>query len=914
MPKKSKQKRGSKDNGPVNNYRFGEGVGYVLGEYVCDFIGSVLVQKPSGNDTTRGAMAKIKMMKKGMIKCLVIISPAGIAQINLRTKQVDKLTPIKEVSFVAMDEKNARIFSFISNNKELGINTCYNYRCGVIASQVAVDINDAFQISSGKIPHPPREGQRVRMTQEQAAEVSAAQEKKRNSIKKSGSTKSGGSTDSGGDGEFKICGNYEARFIASVPVQESKGEKNVLMAVEVAVAGGLRGLDMFVMISSEGIKFVNAISQEVEGNIFLKGITFTTVVNNLFAFIATNETNGRCVCHVFACGAEMALEMCKSVQTGFKIAQEYARENSNPFAVKKKDKSKRERASQLLQRHQIHRSDMKPIKAIGAGQFGQVWLGTMKTSADGESRKIAVKLMRSGCSADDKAEFVRECEMTLQLNHPNLVKMWGVAVQQKPWLCVLEFLAYGDLKGILEGLADKGIAASEFELNHCCHQITLGMAAMADLKMIHMDLALRNVLIHHKSQCKVADFGLTRIVDGADGCFKLEGSMKLPLKWMATESMDRRLFSEGSDVWSFGVTAWEIFAYGEMPYEGIKNMDLQIKIREGFRLEMPTGTPANMWSIIKRCFAHKRTDRPPFHVLAGDIKACMDRLTDKKVRDLGLLQKEGKKPAKIVRKKKKPAAADQEPYMAEASAKTKTLEAAVLKGPLGTFVVRTLKPNKYSITFNDYGKVTNFPVDKVKGKFVFSKKGFATLDAIVSVLKSSPFKGAKGQMTLAKPIPGLRGSGEGGGDSGGDWDFGTTDLKICRTSIRAGGNGDFLVRTAEDGDTAVIMVNDQGDVAEFVVKDIKKGKFIFAKRAHKSMEQIVDNLKAGAIPAKSGRKVKLLKAAKKTVEGKSKKGTQATPSKKGKGKGKAEEETFGGFEEGGGDVGESFGGFDDDDE
>jgi hypothetical protein len=61
--------------------------------------------------------------------------------------------------------------------------------------------------------------------------------------------------------------------------------------------------------------------------------------------------------------------------------------------------------------------------------------------------------------------------MTLQLDHPNLVKMYGVAVQQKPWLCVLEFLAYGDLKGVLEGLADKGIKCTTYELVDCCLQV-----------------------------------------------------------------------------------------------------------------------------------------------------------------------------------------------------------------------------------------------------------------------------------------------------------------------------------------------------------------------------------------------------------------------------------------------------------
>jgi hypothetical protein len=51
--------------------------------------------------------------------------------------------------------------------------------------------------------------------------------------------------------------------------------------------------------------------------------------------------------------------------------------------------------------------------------------------------------------SQDKTLFIKEAMVMLQLSHPNAVRMIGVSIQQKPWLCVLEFMFYGDLRGVL---------------------------------------------------------------------------------------------------------------------------------------------------------------------------------------------------------------------------------------------------------------------------------------------------------------------------------------------------------------------------------------------------------------------------------------------------------------------------------
>ena len=123
----------------------------------------------------------------------------------------------------------------------------------------------------------------------------------------------------------------------------------------------------------------------------------------------------------------------------------------NPFVAAS---AKREKAEGALFKKQIHRADLAAEKLLGAGQFGEVYLAfqKVKDKASGavtEERR-AVKMLKGEADKKAKEEFMRECNMMLDIGeHPNVVQMVGVAVQQVPWLCVLEFQPYGDLREVV---------------------------------------------------------------------------------------------------------------------------------------------------------------------------------------------------------------------------------------------------------------------------------------------------------------------------------------------------------------------------------------------------------------------------------------------------------------------------------
>lgn len=97
---------------------------------------------------------------------------------------------------------------------------------------------------------------------------------------------------------------------------------------------------------------------------------------------------------------------------------------------------------------------------------------------------------------------------------------------------------------------------------------------------VHRDLAARNILLSEDRAVKIAYFGLLRHTYG--DIYELKNTKKLPIKWMAPESLVSGKYTSKSDVWSFGVLLWELCTMGNIPYPGISNRELFKLLKSGY--------------------------------------------------------------------------------------------------------------------------------------------------------------------------------------------------------------------------------------------------------------------------------------------------------------------------------------------
>ncbi|XP_076137255.1 focal adhesion kinase 1 isoform X3 [Alosa pseudoharengus] len=269
-------------------------------------------------------------------------------------------------------------------------------------------------------------------------------------------------------------------------------------------------------------------------------------------------------------------------------------------------------SSKCTRDYEIQRDRIELGRCIGEGQFGDVHQGVY-LSTENPALAVAIKTCKNCTSDSVREKFLQEALTMRQFDHPHIVKLIGVITETPVWI-IMELCTLGELRSFLQVRKYNLDLASLILFSY---QLSAALAYLESKRFVHRDIAARNVLVSNMDCVKLGDFGLSRYME--DSSYYKASKGKLPIKWMAPESINFRRFTSASDVWMFGVCMWEILMYGVKPFQGVKNNDVIGRIENGERLAMPHNCPPTLYSLMTKCWAYDPSKRPRFTELKAQL-------------------------------------------------------------------------------------------------------------------------------------------------------------------------------------------------------------------------------------------------------------------------------------------------------
>ncbi|XP_076386974.1 protein kinase receptor Ret oncogene [Megachile rotundata] len=300
------------------------------------------------------------------------------------------------------------------------------------------------------------------------------------------------------------------------------------------------------------------------------------------------------------------------------------------------------------------RSRLSIEQVLGEGEFGRVLRAkAIDIAGIPGPTTVAVKTLKENACASELADLLSEYQLLKEAQHPNVIRLLGACTTAgAPVYLIIEFAEFGSLRNYLrrsrhlesEGrlggcpslsnvdgdsqVAERRTSTTIYSVTprdilSFAWQISKGMAYLADIKLVHRDLAARNVLLAADKVCKISDFGLTRDVYEDDAYLK-RSKGRVPVKWMAPESLADHVYTSKSDVWSFGVLLWELVTLGASPYPGVDVHNLYNLLKAGYRMERPANCSQQLYKLMVSCWHQEPNMRPSFRELTGQWEKMLE--------------------------------------------------------------------------------------------------------------------------------------------------------------------------------------------------------------------------------------------------------------------------------------------------
>uniref|UniRef100_A0A8V5GUD6 non-specific serine/threonine protein kinase n=1 Tax=Melopsittacus undulatus TaxID=13146 RepID=A0A8V5GUD6_MELUD len=273
----------------------------------------------------------------------------------------------------------------------------------------------------------------------------------------------------------------------------------------------------------------------------------------------------------------------------------------------------------------LSRQRLSYLQEIGTGWFGKVILGELR--GDPGPAPVVVQELRAGAGAVEQRRFLSEAEPYRRLQHPHVLQCLGLCGDSAPLLLVMEFCQLGDLKRYLRAQRGSGLGGTGTPplpprdvatLQRMALELTRGLRHLHRNGFVHRDLALRNVLLTSELTVRLGDYGLAQS-NYREDYYVTPSGLWVPLRWVAPELLGETHGtlvmgeqSKESNVWSLGVTLWELLELGLQPHLQLSDQELLRLLLTRCPLTLPQPRlrlpqPQGWFSLLQSCWL------PPSH-------------------------------------------------------------------------------------------------------------------------------------------------------------------------------------------------------------------------------------------------------------------------------------------------------------
>eukprot|EP00045_Choanoeca_perplexa_P011317 m.119428 g.119428 ORF g.119428 m.119428 type:complete len:766 (+) comp15590_c0_seq1:30-2327(+) len=399
--------------------------------------------------------------------------------------------------------------------------------------------------------------------------------------------------------------------------------------VNTSVAKALRGNPVHLAVAPTGVRALDGVTRSLLASVFSGDIVLHSsfddaeVDQTVIGIVSCSPQVNHSICHLFSTTASQAEALVAAVSRMLDSADALV---SMAFASSSAQPDNGMDIPPTLLARSIARECLVPVAPLGVGKFGRLYLGALVSDkpnskvdvSELQSELVTVAVLKDEPTTLEKVAFLREHELFMLLDHPNVSTLMAACLLQTPWLTVRAHEPYGVLSTALMACRARAIAITEQDVLYIGKQIGEAMAHLSAKGLVHMNLTAESCELGANNHVVISDLSFAQQHDPGMRKHVLKARLRLNLRWLAVETFsgDNKVFSEASDVWAFATTLWTMYT-GQSPFHRYRLVDVQRKVPDGLRLSQPPNCSPEVYSLLATAWSNDPELRPPFSALSS---------------------------------------------------------------------------------------------------------------------------------------------------------------------------------------------------------------------------------------------------------------------------------------------------------